>query len=56
LPKIVASAGKHGKISGIYASGADQARGFAELGFNLVSAISDAGLLAAGARAVLDEL
>lgn len=54
LPKIVACARKHGKISGIYASGAVQARGFAEAGFNLVSVISDAGLLAAGAKVVLD--
>ena len=54
LPKIVACASKYGKISGIYASGADQARGFADMGFNLVSAISDAGLVAAGAKAVLD--
>ena len=54
LPKIVACARKHGKICGIYASGAGQARGFAELGFNLVSVTSDTGLLAAGAKAVLD--
>ena len=56
LPKIVASARKHGKISGIYASGGKQARGFAEMGFNLVSAISDSGLLAAGAGTVLGEV
>jgi len=53
LPKIVASARKHGKISGIYASGSEQARSFAALGFNLVSATSDAGLIAAGTKAVL---
>ncbi len=56
LPKVVACARKHGKISGIYASGADQARGFAELGFNLISVISDAGLIAAGAGAVLYDI
>ena len=56
LPKIVACARKHDKISGIYASGADQARGFAAHGFNLISVISDTGLLAAGAKAVLDEV
>lgn len=56
LPKIVASANKYGKISGIYASGAEQAKGFAELGFNLISVISDAGLIAAGAKAVLDDI
>jgi len=56
LPHIVACARKHGKISGIYASGAAQATGFAELGFNLISAIGDAGLIAAGAKAVLDKV
>ena len=56
LPEVVACARKHGKISGIYASGADQARGFAELGFNLISVISDAGLIAAGAGAVLNDI
>ena len=54
LPEIVASARRHGKISGIYASGAEQAKSFAALGFNLVSAISDTGLIAAGAKKVLD--
>lgn len=53
LPKIVASARKHDKISGIYASGSAQARSFADSGFNLVSATSDAGLIAAGSKAVL---
>lgn len=56
LPKIVACARKHGKLSGIYASGAEQAKGFADLGFNLISAISDAGLVAAGSRAVLNKV
>ena len=56
LPKIVACARKHGKLSGIYASGAKQAKGFADLGFNLISAISDAGLVAAGSRAVLNKV
>ncbi len=54
LPKVVACADKHGKISGIYASGAVQAKGFADLGFSLISLVSDAGLIAAGAGAVLD--
>jgi len=53
LPKIVASARKHDKISGIYASGSAQARSFAVSGFNLVSATSDAGLIATGSKAVL---
>jgi len=53
LPQIVASALKHEKISGIYASGSEQARSFAALGFNLVSATSDAGLIAAGTKTVL---
>ncbi len=56
LPKVVACAKKHGKISGIYASGAAQAKGFAGLGFNLISLISDAGLIAAGAGAVLEDV
>ncbi|MEM9470560.1 MAG: aldolase/citrate lyase family protein [Pseudomonadota bacterium] len=56
LPKVVACARKHGKISGIYASGAAQAKGFADLGFNLISLISDAGLIAAGAGAVLEDV
>lgn len=56
LPKIVSCARKHGKLSGIYASGAEQAKGFADLGFNLISAISDAGLVAAGSRAVLNKV
>jgi 4-hydroxy-2-oxoheptanedioate aldolase len=53
LPKIVASAKKHGKISGIYASGAEQAKGFAALGVDLISASSDGGIIAAGASVVL---
>ncbi len=53
LPGIVASARKHDKISGIYASGSKQARNFADLGFSLVSVSSDAGLISAGAETVL---
>jgi 4-hydroxy-2-oxoheptanedioate aldolase len=56
LPKIVAAAKKAGKISGIYASGHEEARRFAGMGFNLVSAAGDAAILAAGAKAVLDGL
>lgn len=56
LPRIVALARKHDKISGIYASGGEQAGKFAALGFNLVSASSDAGLIAAGTKVVLDGL
>ena len=56
LPVIVAAAKKAGKISGIYASGHDEAAHFAKLGFNLVSAAGDAHVVAAGARAVLDGL
>jgi len=53
LPRIVAAARKHGKICGIYASGAEQTKGFAALGFNLISACSDGDIIAAGADAVL---
>ncbi len=56
LPKIVELARKYNKICGIYASGSEQARSFADLGFNLVSATSDAGLIGAGAKAVLDAI
>lgn len=54
LPKVVEAAGKAGKISGIYASGGEQAKQFAAMGFNLVSAHSDAGMIADGSKAVLD--
>ena len=53
LPKIVAAAKKAGKISGIYASGADEAKRFSAMGYQLVSAIGDAALLQTGAKAVL---
>lgn len=56
LPVIVAAAKRAGKISGIYASGHDEAAHFAGLGFNLVSAAGDAHVLAAGARVVLEGL
>jgi 4-hydroxy-2-oxoheptanedioate aldolase len=56
LPTIAAAAKKAGKIAGIYATGAEEANRFAGLGFNLVSAIGDAGLIAAGANAVLDRI
>jgi 4-hydroxy-2-oxoheptanedioate aldolase len=56
LPKIVEAARKAGKIAGIYATGADEAKRFSAMGFNLVSAIGDAGLVQAGARAVLDAI
>ena len=56
LPKVVEAARKAGKIAGIYATGADEANRFFAMGFNLVSAIGDAGLVAAGARAVLDAI
>ena len=55
LPKIVEGAANHGKISGIYASGAEQAGRFAGMGFQLVSVTSDAGLIAAGAKALLQD-
>lgn len=54
LPRVVEAAQEHNKICGIYASGSEQARTFAALGFNLVSATSDAGLIGTGAKAVLD--
>ena len=56
LPVIVAATKRAGKISGIYASGHDEAAHFAGLGFNLVSAAGDAHVLAAGARVVLEGL
>lgn len=56
LPKIVEAARKAGKIAGIYATGHDEAKRFSGLGFGLVSAIGDAGLVQAGAKAVLDGL
>jgi 2-keto-3-deoxy-L-rhamnonate aldolase RhmA len=56
LPKIAEAAKKAGKISGIYASGHDEASRFQSLGFNLVSAAGDAAILAAGAKAVLEGL
>ena len=56
LPRVVEAARKHHKICGIYASGNEQARRFADLGFNLVSATSDSGLITAGTSIVLDGL
>ncbi|MGB7205156.1 MAG: aldolase/citrate lyase family protein [Anderseniella sp.] len=56
LPMIVASAKKHGKIAGIYASGPEQVKIFTDLGFDLISASSDAGLITAGVKSVLDAL
>jgi 2-keto-3-deoxy-L-rhamnonate aldolase RhmA len=54
LPQIVAAAKKAGKICGIYASGADEAKRFSAMGYQLVSAIGDAALVQTGAKAVLD--
>jgi 4-hydroxy-2-oxoheptanedioate aldolase len=56
LPEILAAANKHEKIAGIYASGGEQSRTFAELGYKLISASSDGGLIAAGAKAVLEAI
>jgi 4-hydroxy-2-oxoheptanedioate aldolase len=56
LPEIVAAAKKAGKLAGIYATGAEEANRFAGLGFNLVSAIGDAGLITIAAKSVLGEL
>lgn len=56
LPTIAAAAKKAGKIAGIYATGAEEANRFAGLGFDLVSAIGDAGLVSTGAAAVLGHI
>jgi 4-hydroxy-2-oxoheptanedioate aldolase len=52
--RIIAAAASNGKTAGIYCSSADYARRMASLGFGMVTAGSDGGVLARGAAEIVN--